>query len=329
MNYAKERQVAIDAVRAASRLCQRVQQTLVTEETLTKKDRSPVTVADFGSQAVASLRLLAAFPDIPIVGEEDASELRQTENATLKQRVLECAAPEANGASEDEILGVIDKGNAAGGASGRFWTIDPIDGTKGFLRAEQYAVALGLIENGEVVLGVLGCPNLPIDPKQPDGANGCLFVGVKGCGAAQIPLDGDGETPIHVSDIADPSAASFVESVESGHSSHGHAEQIAERLGVTQPPVRMDSQCKYAAVARGEASIYLRLPTRADYVEKIWDHAAGVIVIQEAGGVVSDVNGNALDFSQGRRLENNKGVVASNGKLQSQVVDVVKAVLAN
>ncbi|MDP8245503.1 MAG: 3'(2'),5'-bisphosphate nucleotidase [Candidatus Hinthialibacter antarcticus] len=329
MNYEKERQVALDAVCAASRLCQRVQQTLVTGETLTKKDRSPVTVADFGSQAVASLRLLAAFPDIPIVGEEDAGDLRKDENTVLRQRVLECAAPEANGASEEEILAVIDKGNAAGGASGRFWTIDPIDGTKGFLRAEQYAVALALIEDGEVVLGVLGCPNLPVDPKQPDGDKGCMFVGVKGCGAVQMTLNQTDETPIRVSDISDPGSASFVESVESGHTSHGHAQQIAGRLGVVNPPVRMDSQCKYAAVARGEASIYLRLPSRANYVEKIWDHAAGVIVIQEAGGVVSDVNGKPLDFSQGRGLESNQGVVASNGKFQSKIVDAVKDVFSN
>lgn len=327
MNYKNERQVAIDAVRAASRLCQRVQQTLVTEETLTKKDRSPVTVADFGSQAAASLRLLAAFPDIPIVGEEDAGELRQPENTALKQRVLECAAPEANGASEDEILNVIDKGNAEGGAKGRFWTIDPIDGTKGFLRAEQYAVALALIEDGEVVLGVLGCPNLPIDSKQPNGAKGCLFVASKGGGAVQMRLDSDDETPIKVSGVTEANQASFVESVESGHTSHGHAEQIAQRLGVTNPPVRMDSQCKYAAVARGEASIYLRLPTRADYVEKIWDHAAGVIVIEEAGGAVTDVNGKPLEFSKGRGLESNTGVVATNGTLQDTVVDAVKAVL--
>ncbi len=327
MSYENERRVAIDAVMAASRLCQRVQQTLVTQETLTKKDRSPVTVADYGSQAAASLRLLAAFSDIPIVGEEDAGDLRKAENEALKRRVIECAAPETDGASEDEILSVIDKGNAEGGAQGRFWTIDPIDGTKGFLRAEHYAVALALIEDGEVVLGVLGCPNLPVDPSQPGGAKGCLFVASKGGGAVQMNLDSGNETPVQVSTIAEACQASFVESVESGHTSHGHAEQIAQRLGVINPPFRIDSQCKYAAVARGEASIYLRLPTRADYVEKIWDHAAGVVVIEEAGGVVTDVNGNALDFSKGRRLESNQGVVATNGELQGRVVGAVRAVL--
>ena len=96
--------------------------------------------------------------------------------------------------------------------------------------------------------------------------------------------------------------ARFCESVESGHSNQDHSAQIADRLGITAEPYRIDSQCKYAAVARGDASIYLRLPTRADYVEKIWDHAAGKFVVEQAGGVVTDVTGAPLDFSHGARL---------------------------
>ena len=59
---------------------------------------------------------------------------------------------------------------------GRYWTLDPIDGTKGFLRGDQYAVALGLIDDGEVILGVLGCPNLP----NSDGSRGAIFSAVEG-----------------------------------------------------------------------------------------------------------------------------------------------------
>ena len=83
-----------------------------------------------------------------------------------------------------------------------------------------------------------------------------------------------------------PADARFCESVESGHSAQGDAAAVAARLGITTPPLRMDSQAKYAVVARGEADIYLRLPTRADYREKIWDHAAGALIVTEAGGIV-------------------------------------------
>jgi Inositol monophosphatase family len=68
------------------------------------------------------------------------------------------------------------------------WTLDPIDGTKGFLRGGQYAVCLGLIEDAQVQLGVIGCPNLLVDPSNQDGPRGCLFVAVKGQGAEQVPF---------------------------------------------------------------------------------------------------------------------------------------------
>lgn len=66
------------------------------------------------------------------------------------------------------------------------WTLDPIDGTKGFLRGGQYAVCLALIVDGKVVLGVIGCPNLPVESDYPDGPKGCIFVAVKGQGAEQV-----------------------------------------------------------------------------------------------------------------------------------------------
>jgi 3'(2'), 5'-bisphosphate nucleotidase len=286
-----------------------------------------VTVADFGAQAVVIAELLEAFPGEKVVGEEDASDLRTEAGAGIKDKVVRHVQAIMPDRSEEQILTAIDHGTYAGGATGRHWTLDPIDGTKGFLRGEQYAVALALIEDGQVVLGVLGCPNLPVDAARPDGAKGCLFIAVKSKGAVMRAVGDTAETAISVTQTADPARASICESVESGHSSHGHAAQIAEQLGVKAPPFRIDSQCKYAAVARGDASIYLRLPTRADYQEKIWDHAAGWMVVKEAGGEVTDVRGQPLDFSLGRTLRNNKGVVATNGKLHADVIAVVRKVL--
>ena len=66
------------------------------------------------------------------------------------------------------------------------WTIDPIDGTKGFLRGEQYAVCLSLIVDAKVQLGVIGCPNLPVDPAAPERGIGCTFTAVRGHGAQQV-----------------------------------------------------------------------------------------------------------------------------------------------
>lgn len=92
-------------------------------------------------------------------------------------------------------------------------------------------------------------------------------------------------------------------------------------------PQYSTGQCKYAAVARGDACIYLRLPTRVGYEEKIWDHATGSLLVAEAGGAVTDTTGRPLDFSLGRTLKDNVGVVASNGTFHTEVIDQVVAVL--
>jgi 3'(2'), 5'-bisphosphate nucleotidase len=79
-------------------------------------------------------------------------------------------------------------------------------------------------------------------------------------------------------------------------------------------------------VARGDASIYLRIP-RGGYRENVWDHAAGVLVVEEAGGRVCDVDGRPLDFTTGRRLTANRGIVAAPAAIHPQVVDAVRSVL--
>ncbi|MFG0330903.1 MAG: 3'(2'),5'-bisphosphate nucleotidase [Phycisphaerales bacterium] len=327
MSYAAERRAAVEAVLKACRLCQKVQANLVTEDTLAKKDKSPVTVADYGAQAVVCHDLMTVFPDDPMVGEEDAKALRDPANAALKDQVVRHVREITPGLDEAEVLKAIDRGVHEGGAGGRHWTLDPIDGTKGFLRGDQYAVALALIENGEVVLGVLGCPNLPHDGRDFDGSKGCVFIAEKDSGAFMRRLDSETEERISVTGITDPSEANFCESVESAHSSQDDSAKVAEKLGITAPPYRIDSQCKYAAVSRGDASIYLRLPTKKGYEEKIWDHAAGVMVIREAGGRVTDCRGDELDFSIGRTLRDNLGVVVTNGKLHDPVVRAVREVL--
>ena len=158
---------------------------------------------------------------------------------------------------------------------------------------------------------------------------GLLVAATVGAGATALPLDGvgiSGGAALRVSDDGEPSAARFCESVESGHSDQGHAAAVAQCLGIRTGPLRMDSQAKYAAVARGDASIYLRLPTSRDYRENIWDHAAGTIVVEQAGGRVSDITGRSLDFSHGPRLEQNRGIVATNGRLHDAVIKAVGSV---
>jgi 3'(2'), 5'-bisphosphate nucleotidase len=157
---------------------------------------------------------------------------------------------------------------------------------------------------------------------------GVAFVAVRGQGAAMLPLDGDGPPrPIHVASLADPAAARFAESFEPAHADQAAHQALAHALGITQPPLRMDSQAKYGIVARGEATLYLRLPSRQspDYREKIWDHAAGALLVVEAGGRVTDALGADLDFGAGRKLTRNRGVIVSNGQLHEAILSALKA----
>lgn len=350
-DYTRELQVAQLAVQRAAILTKQVFHEKA-KGTVDKNDKSPVTIGDFGAQALIIAALQHNFPQDAIVAEEEAAQLR--EDANLRETIWELVKGTklADDASEkllggpitsaDSMLELIDKGNSPGGSQGRIWTIDPIDGTKGFLRGGQYAVCLGLMVDGDVKVGVLGCPNLPVDDtarltadigsNQTDEGHGVVFSAIQGKGATSSALTNGAMSPskaISMRALSDLSKATFCESVEAGHSAHGDQASISQKLGITEPSVRMDSQAKYGSIARGAGDIYLRLPVKATYQEKIWDHAAGDLIVREAGGQVTDIQGKRLDFSVGRTLANNKGVVAAPAAVHGKVLSVVQEVLNN
>ncbi len=324
MNFEKELTVALSAVEKASGLCRQVQQNLAAGDTLVKKDRSPVTIADLASQAVINLVISAHFPDDLIVGEEDSGLMRNhPQIASQVLRLVNEAMPDAIG--PDGLMDAIDRGSRAPNGCGRFWTVDPIDGTKGFLRGDQYAVALALIQDGAVVAGVLGCPRLPFEDSD---RTGCLVYALRGQGAWAKSLAGGPPRPVRVEQLTDVASARFCESVEHDHAAHDIHARISTLLGIRAVAHRIDSQVKYAAVARGDATIYLRLPRNTTYRENIWDHAAGSVIVEGAGGRVTDATGKDLDFTAGLKLVNNTGILATNGRLHDQVLAAVSEVLA-
>lgn len=315
--YENELATAIEAVREAGRLCVAVQ-AAINPETLSKKDKSPVTLADYGSQALVCRLLREKFPQDPVIAEEDSANLRDERNAWLLEKVVSHVAAARPGADAKTVCQWIDHGGAQDYCD-RYWTLDPIDGTKGFLRREQYAVALALMVGGEPTVAALACPNL-------DG--GVVFAAVRGLGAFSQPWAGGASKPIRVSTISDPAGMRFCESVEAAHSAQDEAAGVASKLGIHTVPLRMDSQCKYGVVASGGAEVYMRLPRKGvQYVERIWDHAAGALVVTEAGGRVSDITGKPLDFRHGRGLEQNRGVLASHGPMHDNIVSALNELL--
>ena len=318
--------VTLEAVRKAARLIRVIQRETVVPS-LIKGDKSPVTVADFASQALIGYMLATSFPDIPMVAEETSTALRSPEGASLLKQVTDYVQRILPDATGESVCVWIDHGGADAGK--QCWVLDPIDGTKGYLRGDQYAVALALVEDGVVQIGALGCPNLT-DALTPDSDGpGSVLLAARdqGCWASSMDDDNNDWRQLHVSDCMDGSQARLMRSFESGHTNIGMIDHIAEHLGVQVEPVRMDSQAKYAVLASGGGEVILRLlsPEKPDYREKIWDQAAGALILEEAGGCITDLDGRSLDFTQGRMLVKNRGVLATNGRLHDTLLDTLAA----
>jgi len=321
---APEVQFALEAVRRASHLTQQVQAELV-GASLSKSDRSPVTVADFAVQALIGGLLAGAFPNDPLVAEEASTELRSLERQPILNRVTEFVGRVLPKTTSQDVWAWIDRGGAA--PATRFWTLDPVDGTKGFLRGDEYAVALALVVNDQVQVGVLGCPNLRDGFSRARGDQGVVVVAVRGHGSWRVPLQGSGDfTRLRVSLCSDPAKACLLRSVEPDHTDIGLTQSFIRLLGIQAAPVLMDSQAKYALLAAGGGDLLVRFPSPSfpEYRENIWDHAAGSLALEEAGGCITDTAGETLDFAAGRKLARPRGVLASNGHLHAAALEALR-----
>ncbi len=350
MDLSQEYEAAATAVRLASKLCDAVQSQLKSAEKMEKDDSSPVTVADYGAQALVAWSLQRTLPHqkLSMIAEEDSVDLTAPEGAAMLRRITDLVnetladEPDAATLTTEEVVALIDQGNSEGGPTGRHWVLDPIDGTRGFVSMRQYAVCLGLLIDGEVLLGVLGAPNLPhwaitdVDCNENDGelckayddsGIGTLFSAQKGCGAFAGPLFNKTGLPdhgIHCDDSLAPEEVRYMESFEKKHSNHKLAFAISEEVGIELPSLRIDSQAKYGALSRGDASIFMRFPPE-DYREKIWDHAAGAIIVTESGACISDAMGNPLDFSQGRFFPYlNGGIIAATPSMHRAILAALR-----
>jgi 3'(2'), 5'-bisphosphate nucleotidase len=209
----------------------------------TKEDRSPVTAADIAAEAVIAEALARMTPDIPLVAEEAASEGR---------------VPDIS--------------------EGRFWLVDPLDGTREFLnRNGEFTVNIGLVIDGMPILGVVHAPALDL-----------TFTGVADSGA-MVARDGGPARAISVR----PAPAGGVTVVASRR--HGDPEAI-DRLLRGHPVAdrkTAGSSLKFCLVAEGEADIYPRFGRTME-----WDTAAGQAVLSAAGGRVTDEHGTPLAYGK-------------------------------
>jgi 3'(2'), 5'-bisphosphate nucleotidase len=299
-----------------------------------KPDTSPVTLADFASQAVITRVLLGELGDdlggYELCAEEDAGWLGdpgQSRELELVTEAAQVALPEIR---SGEVVELVSRSRQEP-ATGSYWLVDPLDGTKGYLRGGQYCVAVALVESERPVMGVLGCPALGLASPASGPAverldtQGSLYAAALGGGVTERRcVFGDAQARrlprLGPASRAEPVLAS---SFEPSHRDEGALARIREAMGARDPLVRVDSALKYVLVARGDADAYLRLPPCSRSTDYAWDHAAGSLIASEAGANVTHLGGQPLEFGRGRCLGEPGGIVAARPEVHGRLLEAL------
>jgi len=312
------------AVRMATVLTREVQRVHI--QASQKDGAEPVTIADYGSQALLCQAIHDHFPDDAIMAEESGKEfIALTDDEQKRQIVQSVSFVLERSVDVQELAEWLDYGKArydAGGAA-RTWVIDPIDGTKGFLALRHYVIAVGVLEDQQPTAAVMGCPAYPGYDK------GAILHAVDGATYIQPFREGSEPRRVYASTFTEAAKVRVLESVEKSHVSHDQMARVRALAGLGDAPLeRIDSQEKYARIAAGDGELYLRLPRlHSTRPHSTWDHAAGAALVLSAGGKVTDVDGSPLDFSKGKIL-GNQGIVVSNGPIHEPLIAAIGQVLS-
>ncbi len=220
-----------------------------------KSDGSPVTEADTAAEAIILPGLRRETRDIPIVSEENMAD---------------GGAPDISG--------------------GRFWLVDPLDGTREFMkRNDEFTVNIGLMVDFQPVLGVLYAP-----------AHDVLYIGA-GTGSAMRAKDGSDLVPIQCRQ-ASPDGIDVL--VSRSHSRNDRLDSYLSDKAVRNR-IPCGSALKFGVLAAGEADLYPRFGPTSE-----WDTAAGHAIVRAAGGDVETFEGAPLVYGKADANFRNPGFVA-------------------
>jgi len=208
-----------------------------------KGDASPLTCADRAAHEVIVKGLLAAFPDMPILSEE-GRDIPYAERKNWQ----------------------------------RFWLVDPLDGTKEFIKRNgEFTVNIALIEGGQVAAGVVHVP-----------AQDKTYLGIRGQGSWLTVGAG---APVRITARAADHPSGLTVVMSRSHPSPELATYLKNFKVADALPV--GSSLKFCVVAEGKADLYPRLGPTME-----WDTAAGHAVVEGAGGTVTTVNGSELQYNK-------------------------------
>ncbi|KAH7125277.1 hypothetical protein B0J11DRAFT_434358 [Dendryphion nanum] len=301
-----------------------------------------------------------------VMGMEAEAEAEEDALSNVQNRPQEMQMQESDDAeltkllptlfprTKNAMLDAIDLGTGTQSSNGRVWVLDPVDGTATFMQGKQYSVCLSLLVDGQQQLGVTGCPNLGIDISggeegvfnqevriyedlvDRDGY-GVVLSAVKGQGTyvRRMLRNGFGPQKRVVLGTGQGRAVSTLNFVESALGSTTLAQEehhaVAEEVLGTKWPgtVVWSQQLKYVALALGAADVMVRLPRNKERYTHTWDHSGGILLFQEVGGIVRDLDGKDIYLGQGRRImgERNYGMVLAMPWAFDAVNDAVKVIL--
>jgi 3'(2'), 5'-bisphosphate nucleotidase len=271
----EELQTAMNLARQAGALIMKFYETGVATEEKIGADNyaEPVTIADRTASELIVEGLEKTFPADGILSEEAAD----TKERLLKNRV---------------------------------WMIDPIDGTLGFINhQDDFAVQIGLAENGKAILGVVFQP-----------VENVLYFASKGAGAFRVEANGE-ILRLQVSEKTDFSTMNLA--ISYNHRSP-KMKLVKEQLGIVKETPRGSVGIKVGLLATRECDLYIHLSNRTKY----WDTCAPQIILEEAGGRFTDIFGAEYRYDEDD-VQNHNGLVATNGVSHEAVIASLKPLLTD
>lgn len=288
-----------------------------------KPDGSPVTAGDVAAQAAAAIVLRRELGIAGVVGEESPSSLAGEHAPALRALAASAVARAVGGVDGDPLDALA--WTAPADAQAGFWTLDPIDGTKGYRSSRHYAVCLARVDAQGVSHGVLGLPTLTADRDLVSIGSppGVLLGAIRGGGAWEFDPVACTRTG-GLRRRARSGPIRLLNSVEPGGRT-ARAAAAVESLGRPWVTVAVDSQLKYGLVALDQGDCIVRVPGSVPRAEHGWDHAAGVLIAVEAGAVACDIHGAPLDFTQGEDLVANDGVLVCDPSLREALLQAIQA----
>lgn len=285
-------------------------------------------------------RLEKELKDVVIIGEEDSTEITDSMLENIGKIFSQFPTLNDMDLSTKLSIETILKSNKFVKGTRYYWTVDPIDGTKGFLRGDQYCVCIAMIdaETEKPVISALACPNLSLICGR-ENEKGLMMVSIASVGNfyCKIGEGIDSLRPIpKVTLHTNLNDAIFTGAFVSSHTNPLEIDGIKSSFDNEIPVIRMDSQCKYGLLSLGLAHVYFRRHTskdpdarkdwKCDYIEAIWDNAPGYLFVKESGGQVTDFNGNDLKFPPEKHFTIIGGILASmlTPKLHEKVISIVQ-----